>query len=171
MKLEQRDHLITISQTHYINSLLEKFGLENVNPLSTPLNPNVDLDRNKNSEGIDNKGEQDPRGSFNYATLIGSLMHLALGTRPDISYAVNRLAQFTQNPKPTHWTTVKRIFRYLKGTRNHALTYGGSDELLNQDLNIFCDADWASDTYLYKNIVVHSSYFVDRYINPVKSVK
>ena len=141
----QRDHLIIISQTHYINSLLQKFRLENMNPVSTPLDPNVDLDENKNSEKLDSEGEEDPRGSFIYATLIGSLMYLALGTRPDITYAVNRLAQFTQNPKPKHWTAVKRIFRYLKGTRNHALTYGGSDEILNQDLNIFCDADWASD--------------------------
>ena len=145
MKLEQRDHLIIISQTHYINSLLQKFGIENANPVSTPLDPNVNLDEDKNKENIDDEGEQDPRGSSTYATLIGSLMYLALGTRPDIAYAVNRLAQFTQNPKPKHWTAVKRIFRYLKGTRNHALTYGGSDDLLNQDLNIFCDADWASD--------------------------
>ena len=147
MKLEQKDHLITISQTHYINSLLQKFGLENLNPVSTPLDPNVNLDGNKDSKNIDNEGEHDSRGSFTYATLIGSLMYLALGTRPDIAYAVNRLAQFTQDPKPEHWTAIKRIFRYLKGTRNHALTYGGSDDLLvlNQDLNIFCDADWASD--------------------------
>ena len=39
---------------------------------------------------------------------------------------------------------MKRIFRYLKGTKNYKLTYGGSDELLNEELNIYCDADWAS---------------------------
>ena len=40
---------------------------------------------------------------------------------------------------------MKRIFHYLKGTQSHTLTYGGSDDLLNQDLNIFCDANWASE--------------------------
>ena len=80
MKLEQKDHLIIISQTHYINSLLQKFGLENLNPVSTPLDPNVKLDGNKDSENIDNEREHDSRGSFTYATLIGSLMYLALGT-------------------------------------------------------------------------------------------
>ena len=40
---------------------------------------------------------------------------------------------------------MKRIFRYLKSTKNYKLTYGGSDELFNEELNIYCDADWASD--------------------------
>ena len=73
-------------------------------------------------------------------------MYLVIGMRPDIAYSVQRLAQFMQNPRPIHWTAVKHIFRYLKGTRTLGLTYGGSNEELNNDeLNIYCDADWASD--------------------------
>ena len=86
--------------------------------------------------------------THSYANLIGSLMYLAIATRPDIAYAINKLAQFTSVPKPKHWTAVKRIFRYLKSTKNYKLTYGGSDELLNEELNIYCDADWASDLVL-----------------------
>jgi hypothetical protein len=51
-----------------------------------------------------------------------------------------------------HWTAVKRIFRYLKYTRTNALTYGGDDDLLSEDINIFCDADWASDATDRKSI-------------------
>jgi hypothetical protein len=81
-----------------------------------------------------------------FPTLIGSLMYLAHGTRPDIAYATQKLAQYTKDPKPVHWTAVKRIFRYLKGTREYALTYGGlSAEEFTEDLNVYCDADWASD--------------------------
>ena len=80
-----------------------------------------------------------------YANLIRSLMYLVIATRPNIVYAINNLAQFTSAPKLKHWTAVKRIFRYLKGTKNYKLIYGGSDELLNEELNIYCDADWASD--------------------------
>ena len=69
-------------------------------------------------------------------------MYLALASRPDISYAVNRLAQFTSNPKGVHWTTIKRIFRYLKYTKNANLTYRGNDaEIKNTELNFFCDAN------------------------------
>ena len=58
MKLKQKDHLIIISQTHYINSLLQKFKLENANPVSTPLDPNVNLDENNNSKGIEEEGSK-----------------------------------------------------------------------------------------------------------------
>ena len=51
--------------------------------------------------------------------------------------------QFTQLLKLKHWTAVKRIFHYLKGTWNFSLTYGGAEELLSQEINIFCDANWA----------------------------
>ena len=55
--------------------------------------------------------------THNYANLIGLLMYLAIATCPDIAYAINKLAQFTSAPKPKHWTAVKRILRYLKGTK------------------------------------------------------
>jgi hypothetical protein len=146
IKLHQEDHLISLSQSHFIDNLLKKFGLENANAVSTPIDPHVKLDDDEKSEEIIDEGEiNSTLISHGYATLIGSLMYLALGTRPDIAYAVNKLAQFTSQPKPKHWTALKRIFRYLKGTRNHGLTFGGSEELLINDLNIYCDADWASD--------------------------
>ena len=51
-----------------------------------------------------------------------------------------------QNPRPIHWTAIKCIFHYLKGTRTLGLTYGSNEELNNDEHNIYCDADWASDT-------------------------
>ncbi len=74
--------------------------------------------------------------------MIGSALYAALGTRSDIMYAIQRLAQFTAHPKPKHWTALKRIFRYLKGTRDYALTYGGFDQEWTRELSIYCDADW-----------------------------
>jgi hypothetical protein len=67
-----------------------------------------------------------------------------MGTRPDISFAVQTLAQYTCDPKPIHWSAVKRIFRYLKGTQSHALTYRRGEESTSR-LKIYCDADWASN--------------------------
>ena len=63
---------------------------------------------------------------YGYANLIGSLMYLAIATRPDIAYSVNKLAQYTLAPRSKHWTAIKRIFRYLKGTKYYELVYGGS---------------------------------------------
>ena len=53
-------------------------------------------------------------------------MYAAIGTRLDISFAVQTLSQFAQNPGPEHWIVVKRVFRYLQGTSNLSLTYGGA---------------------------------------------
>jgi hypothetical protein len=141
------DHSIKLFQTAYVDSLLKKHGLEDANPVSTPMDPNTKLDHDPNNTNDPvTEGDLSERASASYATLIGSLMYLAIGTRPDIAYSVQRLAQFTQDPKPVHWTAVKRIFRYLKGTRTLGLTYGGGeDELNDEELNIYCDADWASD--------------------------
>ena len=145
-KINQGDHIITLSQAHFIDKLLEKFGMQDANPVSTPIDPNIKLDdEDLLDEEIITEGEQDLRGSYGYATIIGSIMFPSLVGRPDIAYAANRLAQFTKNPKPKHWTAVKRLLRYLKGTKNYKLTYGRSDELLHNELSIYCDVDWASE--------------------------
>jgi hypothetical protein len=47
-----------------------------------------------------------------YRSIIGGLQYFAY-TRPDISYAVNRVCQFLQTPRDTHWSAIKRILRYL----------------------------------------------------------
>ena len=142
VKITQENNLIQISQTHYIEILLNKYGLQDANPVSTPMDPNIRLDDPEEISGEQGNTQMVTHG---YANLIGSLMYLAIATRPDIAYAINKLAQYTSAPKPKHWTAVKRIFRYLKGTKDHKLTYGGSNDLLNEELNIYCDADWASD--------------------------
>src|SRR5712664_3645063 len=64
-------------------------------------------------------------------------------TRPDISFAVSCLSQFLENPGEAHWQAVKRVFRYLAGTRNQALTYGTEQH----GLQGYTDADGASQEH------------------------
>src|ERR1700678_430574 len=65
-----------------------------------------------------------------------------LGTRPDISYAVIKMAQFSANPSPKHTNAARYILRYLKTTRTKRLVYDGDS---NKGLIAFTDSDWASD--------------------------
>ena len=58
--------------------------------------------------------------STEYKRVLGSLPYLSL-TRPDISFAVNKLSQFMHKPPQTHWTTTERLLRYLKLTIFHGL--------------------------------------------------
>ena len=80
---------ITILQMKYIESILRKKGLERANPVTMPLDPNTPL--KPNPEG--NIGDC----SNSFARLLGELQFIANTTRPDIAYAVNRLALYTAN--------------------------------------------------------------------------
>ena len=71
-------------------------------------------------------------------------MHLAVGTQPDIAFAVSTVAQFSTNPGLIHWEAVKQIYRYLIGTKKLALTFGAGKCGL---LEGFTDADGASQEH------------------------
>jgi len=58
-----------------------------------------------------------------YASLIGALMYAAIGTRPDIAFAVGALSRFLSNPGRRHWAEAKHVLSYLKGTSNYAICY------------------------------------------------
>src|SRR5215471_6052514 len=70
-------------------------------------------------------------------------MYTAVGTRPDISFAVSTLSQFLENPGQVHWDAVKRVFRYLLGTKGWKLTYGEGKE----GLEGYTDTDGASQEH------------------------
>jgi hypothetical protein len=72
-----------------------------------------------------------------YHEAVGSLMYASLGTRPDISFAVQTVSRFSTKPGWAHWESVKWIFRYLKGTNDLWLSYGGT----RAELTGFADAD------------------------------
>ena len=58
-----------------------------------------------------------------YRELIGCLLWVSMGTRPDISYAVDQCARYSSDPKPEHWSACLRILRYLKGTSEYGIHY------------------------------------------------
>src|SRR5258707_13687729 len=61
-----------------------------------------------------------------YASLIGALMYAAIGTRPDITFAVGALSRFLSNPGRRHWNEAKRVLTYLKGTSRYAIRYSSN---------------------------------------------
>ena len=70
-------------------------------------------------------------------------MYLAIGTRPDISYAVGVLSRFSSNPGMAHWKAVKHLMRYLKGTMDLKLTYAPDGSKTR--FSTFSDADFAGE--------------------------
>src|ERR1700678_3294264 len=117
-----------------------KFGMADSHPVNTPMDPNVKLIKLPDMENYDIP---------DYRSAIGSLMYVAIGTRPDISFAVQHLSQFMSNPGPAHWTAVKRVFRYLNGTRSLGITFHKGREI---EPLTYSDADWGSDQNDRKSI-------------------
>jgi hypothetical protein len=90
----------------------------------------------------------------NYASIVGSLQYAATSTRPDIAHAVNTLAGFNSNPRRVHLRAVKRILRYLAGTRSIGLTYRHSADMNQADIGpvFYTDSDWASDKLTRRSV-------------------
>lgn len=129
IRVRREDSKMELDQTKYINSVLDEFNMKECNGLSTPLEV---LDITENDEKFDEKI---------YRKAVGSLLYIANGTRPDISFAVAYLSQFNNNVTKKHWTEVKHLFRYLKKTAEMKLTFRKEDK----PIQIYTDADWANN--------------------------
>ena len=54
--------------------------------------------------------------STNYRSIVGSLRYL-VNSRPDLAYSVGYVSRFMEAPREEHLVAVKRILRYVAGTR------------------------------------------------------
>jgi len=147
MRIGRAGQSIFLNQAQYLQTVLERCGMQNAKAVPTPLPtgyaPTKSLDKAAN-----------PELRSRYQTLIGSLLYLMLGTRPDISFAVTKMAQFAANPTEDHLKHALYMCRYLVGTPNYRLTYNGA---AGQGLNACTDSDWASDVNTRRST---SGYFI-----------
>lgn len=124
---------ITLSQRGYIREILERFGMSDCNPISTPVDPNAKLDKAKK---ISSSDEED----LLYRELVGCLTYLASSTRLDISFAAGYLGQYNNYFDESHWKAAKRVLRYLKGTMDLGLTYCSNSKPLTD----YADSSWGN---------------------------
>ena len=114
--------------------MLNRFELTDAHPVSSPADLNVQL--------VTEDGVSGPADERLYQRMIGSPQYATGGTRPDIAQIVGALARYCNKPSQLHLTAAKRVFRYLKGAVNLALTYRATG---NDELHGYSDADWAGD--------------------------
>jgi hypothetical protein len=89
-----------------------------------------------------NTGPADSALQSQFQQVIDSLLYIILDTRPDIAFAVIKLAQQSANPTKDHLSKAKHILAYLNSTRNYMLDYNSKSGL---DLVAFVDSDWGSN--------------------------
>jgi transposase InsO family protein len=134
------DKTISISQSSFIDRVVDRFGQSDAQPADTPMVAGLHLQRpDKASPAPPEVSEWAERTP--YRELVGSLNYIAVATRPDIAYAVGRLASFLDCYRPEHWSAAIRILRYLKGTRDLQLVLGGRSSL---SLVGHSDSDYAN---------------------------
>jgi hypothetical protein len=119
-----------ISQTKYIQNILNKFGMKDAKPIKTPMETNGHLDLDTGGKSVDQKV---------YWSMIGSLLYLC-ASRPDIMFSVWMCARFQADPKEVHLRAMKRIMRYLVYTPKFGLWY---PKVSTFDLIRYSDTDWA----------------------------
>jgi histone deacetylase 1/2 len=93
---------LVLSQEKYAEDIIKRAGMNHSKPINTPLSSVEKLSVAK--------GEQlGPEDSTKYRRIVGAMQYLTL-TRPDISFAVNKVCQFLHAPTTVHWSAVKRIY-------------------------------------------------------------
>jgi hypothetical protein len=119
-----------LSQQRYISDILSKTNMTLTKSISSPMSTSTTLSK------LDGTSISDPTL---YCSTVGSLQYLSL-TRPDIAFTVNKVSQFMQDPRETHWSAVKRILRYLKATIDHTLCI---HKRSFNEIIAYSNSDWA----------------------------
>jgi len=132
---------LILSQKKYISDLIHKAGLSQSKPVNSPMAINSNLALGDSPQLAD---------PAQFRQIVGALQYLTL-SRPDITFAVNKVCQFMHSPTENHWSAVKRILRYLHGTSNFGLLIQQNSapvihaytDAHDHSLTAFSDADWA----------------------------
>ncbi|KAL9858638.1 putative RNA-directed DNA polymerase [Arabidopsis thaliana] len=122
---------ISLCQRKYALELLTSAGMLDCKPSTIPMTPNLRLSK---ADGVLLEDAE------MYRSLVGRLMYLTI-TRPDITFAVNKLCQFSSAPRTSHLTAVYKVLQYIKGTVGQSLFYSADSDLT---LKGYTDADWGT---------------------------
>ncbi len=122
---------IVMTQKGLIEKVLKVTGMQDSNAVGSPANITP--------LGTDLAGKH-YNEEWDYASVVGMLLYLASNTHPEIQFAVHQCARFTHSPKESHAVAVKKILRYLSGTRDKGIELEPSEEMT---LDLYVDADFA----------------------------
>eukprot|EP00121_Abeoforma_whisleri_P014372 Awhi_evm1s13256 len=123
------DDYISLSKCHYVDTVLQKFEIEDAYPSYIPMPVSKTFDDNLSNKPL--------------RSVVGAQLYLSLVTRPDIAYAVLFIARSTGNPTVTSWQNAMHILLYLKHNKNLGIKYAFKPGECT--LTSYADADWAGD--------------------------
>ena len=146
MRITWSGSKIHLDQCAYLETVLQRCGMQNSKSAAMPLPAGYVSTPSVGAPNLEIRSR--------FQTVIGSLLYLMLGTRPDIAFAVTKLAQHAANLSKEHLERALYICRYLVGTSKYRLTYNGSS---SEGISACTDSDWASDNSTRRS---QTGYFI-----------
>ncbi|CAI7878451.1 unnamed protein product [Closterium sp. NIES-53] len=133
---DRAQRTITLTRSHMVQQVLQRFGFTYSSPQSTPLTTGHSLSAPPSDEPVEPSGP--------YPELVGCLMYLMTCTRPDLAYPLSLLACYVApgGHGKVHWDAAKRVLRYLCSTSGMGLVLGGRGPVV---LTGHADASWVDD--------------------------
>ncbi|CAI7777706.1 unnamed protein product [Closterium sp. NIES-53] len=133
---DRAQRTITLTQSHMVQQVLQRFGFTYSSPQSNPLPTGHSLSAPPSDESVEPSGP--------YPELVGCPMYLMTCTRPDLAYPLSLLARYVApgRHQKVHWDAAKRVLRYLCSTSGMGLVLGGRARVV---LTGHADASWIDD--------------------------
>ena len=128
------ENIIEINQSRYVQKILDKFKMSDCHPVKIPCDSSF-----RNVSSVNSSELADPTL---YREIVGSLIYIMVGTRPDLSHTVTKLSQFMSDPTVFHLNVAKHVLRNLKGTLDFGLKFSKCNNSLT--LMGHSDSDWGS---------------------------
>ncbi|CAI7850037.1 unnamed protein product, partial [Closterium sp. NIES-53] len=138
---------ITLTQSHMVHQVLQRFGFQFSSPQPTPLSTSHSLSSPPLDESVEPNGP--------YPELVGCLMYLMTCTRPDLAYPLSLLARYVApgRHRKVHWDAAKRVLRYLCSTSCMGLVLGRRGPVV---LTGHADASWVDDLAMQRSSQVYT---------------
>jgi len=152
MHVQRHSGGFLLSQKQYMLDILDRAGMTDCKPCSTPV------DTNPKVSAVVGAPLQDP---FDFRSLAGALQYLTF-TKPDITYAVQQICLQMHDPREPHLAALKRILRYICGTLHLGLELRPSSV---EDIIAYSDADWAGCPNTRKSTSGYAVFLGDNLIS------
>ncbi|GKD99768.1 zinc finger, CCHC-type containing protein [Tanacetum coccineum] len=131
IKIIRTQNGLVLIQAHYVDKIINTHNARDSGLARTPIDTSQHLSKNR-GVGV---------AQLEYSRIIGMLMYLMIGTRPDLAYAVSRLSRYTSNPSDAHWKAMTRVLHYLRCSRDYGLYYNRYPAVIEG----YSDANWIFD--------------------------
>ncbi len=165
---DREKRTLKMSQSQYVRTILEKYGMSNCNGESTPVSTSMKFTKLDCPQN-ENEKEKMKNLHAQYYSCVGAINYIGISTRPDLAFASLCLSRFMSNPGHVHYVGMKRCLRYLKATSHLELTYVGSSCETSENSNSTVHNSYSDvkvknrlnneNAYLKSNVYTYSSTF------------